>query len=179
MAEKRETWASRGTFIMAAIGSAVGLGNAWRFPGLAAKYGGGAFLLVYIVAMLILGVPLLMMEISLGRRTKLGAPGAMRAVHKNAEFVGWAGTTNAFVITTYYAVVFAWVLMMTIFSFKFASITAMGPDATQAAQSVFGDLIGNPELGWNGGSLAPSWLVMACLALGWILIYLCVRRGTV
>lgn len=179
MAEKRDTWASRGTFIMAAIGSAVGLGNAWRFPGLAAKYGGGAFLLVYIIAMLILGIPLLMMEISLGRKTKLGAPGAMRAVHKKAEFIGWAGTTNAFVITTYYAVVFAWVIMMTIFSFKFAGITAMGADAASAAQGIFGNLIGNPELGWNNGSLAPSWIVILCLALGWVLIYLCIRRGTV
>ena len=179
MAEKRETWSSRGTFIMAAIGSAVGLGNAWRFPGLAAKYGGGAFLLVYIIAMLILGVPLLMMEISIGRRTKLGAPGAMRAVNKKAEFIGWAGTTNAFVITTYYAVVFAWVIMMAIFSFKFAGITAMGADAAPAAQGIFGDLIGNPDLGWNNGSLAPSWIVIACLALGWVLIYLCIRRGTV
>ena len=179
MVEKRETWASRGTFIMAAIGSAVGLGNAWRFPGLAAKYGGGAFLLVYVLAMLVLGVPLLMMEISLGRKTKLGAPGAMRAVNKKAEFVGWAGTTNAFVITTYYAVVFAWVIMMAIFSFKFAGITAMGADAAPAAQSVFGNLIGNPELGWNNGSFAPSWTVIACLAFGWVLIYLCIRNGTV
>ena len=55
----RDKWSSRGTFILAAIGSAVGLGNAWRFPGLAAKHGGGAFLFVYILAMLCIGIPLL------------------------------------------------------------------------------------------------------------------------
>ena len=55
----RDKWSSRSTFILAAVGSAVGLGNAWRFPGLAAKHGGGAFLVVYLAALLILGIPLL------------------------------------------------------------------------------------------------------------------------
>ena len=66
----REKWSSRSAFILAAIGSAVGLGNAWRFPGLAAKYGGGAFLFVYLIAMLVIGIPLLMMEISVARYTR-------------------------------------------------------------------------------------------------------------
>ena len=66
--EKRSQWSSRFTFILAAVGSAVGLGNAWRFPGLAAKHGGGTFLLVYLVAMLAMGIPLLMMEISISRK---------------------------------------------------------------------------------------------------------------
>ena len=61
--EKRGMWNSRFTFILAAVGSAVGLGNAWRFPGLAAKHGGGTFLLVYLLAMLVMGIPLLMMEV--------------------------------------------------------------------------------------------------------------------
>ena len=66
--EKRGMWSSRFTFILAAIGSAVGLGNAWRFPGLAAKHGGGTFLLVYLFAMLAMGIPLLMMEIAVARK---------------------------------------------------------------------------------------------------------------
>ena len=65
--EKRGMWGSRLTFILAAVGSAVGLGNAWRFPGLAAKHGGGTFLVVYLLAMLVMGIPLLMMEISVSR----------------------------------------------------------------------------------------------------------------
>ena len=64
MSFMRDKWSSRSTFILAAIGSAVGLGNAWRFPGLASKYGGGAFLFVYLLAMLVIGIPLLMVEIS-------------------------------------------------------------------------------------------------------------------
>ncbi|MBP3702474.1 MAG: sodium-dependent transporter, partial [Lachnospiraceae bacterium] len=116
--DKRGSWASRSTFILAAIGSAVGLGNAWRFPGLAAKYGGGAFLFVYVIALLILGIPLLMMEISIGRHVKKGAPGAFRAMNKKTEWVGWAAVANAFIISTYYAVVFAWVLLMFGISYK-------------------------------------------------------------
>ena len=103
----RDKWSSRGTFILAAVGSAVGLGNAWRFPGLAAKHGGGAFLFVYILAMLCIGIPLLMMEIAIGRRTRQGAPGAMRAVNKKGEHVGWIAVSNGIAIAIYYAVVFA------------------------------------------------------------------------
>ena len=66
-------WSSRLTFILAAVGSAVGLGNAWRFPGLAAKHGGGTFLVVYLLAMLLMGIPLLMMEISIARKFRRGA----------------------------------------------------------------------------------------------------------
>ena len=133
---KRDTWASRSTFILAAVGSAVGLGNAWRFPGLAAKHGGGAFLLVYLLAMLIFGIPLLMMEISIGRKTRKGAPGALGSLKRGFEPVGWAATANAFVIVCYYAVVFAWVLLMLAFSWKFAGMTGDGA----AASGLFGEL---------------------------------------
>ena len=72
--KKRSTWATRGTFILAAIGSAVGLGNAWRFPGLAAKHGGGTFLLVYLVAMFVMGLPLLVSVcVASARRWSLSA----------------------------------------------------------------------------------------------------------
>ena len=95
---ERGQWGSRLTFILAAVGSAVGLGNAWRFPGLAAKHGGGPFLMVYLLMMLVLGIPLLMMEIAIGRRTKTGAISSMGAVNKKAQWIGWSATTNAFVI---------------------------------------------------------------------------------
>ncbi len=130
---KRSTWGSNATFILAAIGSAVGLGNAWRFPNLAAKHGGGAFLLVYVVALLVIGIPLLMMEISIGRRMRAGAPGALRGMNKKFEPIGWAATNNAFLIVTYYAVVFAWVIMMAVFSFKFIGMTGNVPEAAMKA----------------------------------------------
>ena len=83
----KQRWGSRFTFILAAIGSAVGLGNCWRFPGLCAKHGGGAFLLIYIVALIVLGIPLLSMEIAIGRRMRGGAPKALKGIHKGGVFV--------------------------------------------------------------------------------------------
>ena len=170
--EKREEWSSRVTFILAAIGSAVGLGNAWRFPGLAAKYGGGAFLITYAIAMLILGIPMLAMEISIGRKTKQGAPGAFRSINKKAEYVGWAATTNAFAIQIYYAVVFAWVMTMAIFSYKFAGMVG----DTKAASSLFMNI--TQSSGTISGAKIP--LPMAIiLIIAWVGIYACIRKGTV
>lgn len=121
--EKRGMWNSRFTFILAAIGSAVGLGNAWRFPGLAAKHGGGTFLLVYLLAMLVMGIPLLMMEVSISRKFRKGAIESMRGIKKRFEPVGWAATSNAFVIVCYYSVVFAWVILMFVNSWQFSGMT--------------------------------------------------------
>ncbi len=170
--EEKEQWSSRLTFILASIGSAVGLGNAWRFPGLAAKYGGGAFLLVYAVAMLILGIPMLSMEIAIGRKTKQGAVGAFRAMNKKTEFVGWAATTNAFAISVYYAVVFAWVLAMVAFSTRFAGMVG----APEEASKVFFDM--TQTSGTIKGLHIPIAMFIALL-VAWVLIYLCIRKGTV
>ncbi len=168
--EGRGQWASRGTFILAAIGSAVGLGNAWRFPGLASKHGGGAFLLVYIVALLIIGVPLLMMEISIARKFHKGAIESFRGINKKTEFVGWAATANAFVIVTYYAVVFAWVLLMTINSYKFIDMTGK----TEEASNLFAEITGTT---WDVTGYTIPIPVLLGLILAWGLIYYCIRNG--
>lgn len=171
MAEKsRDSWASRGTFILASIGSAVGLGNAWRFPGLAAKHGGGTFLLVYLVALFVIGIPLLMMEISIARKLHKGAGEAMRGVNKKAEFIGWAATGNAFVIVTYYAVVFAWVLLMVVYSVKFGKMTGDGGAASQ----VFFDA--TQTTGIIKGAKIP-WPMVGAMIAAWGAIYFCIRKG--
>ena len=169
--KERGSWNSRFTFILAAIGSAVGLGNAWRFPGLCAKYGGGAFLLVYLVMMLIMGVPLLMMEIAIGRKAHRGAPNALKSMNKKFEFIGWCGTTNAFFIVTYYAVVFAWVILMTICCFKFGQFTGAA-DAASKASNIWAN-----EIGVGTGINHMSTLVILCLFIAWGLIYYCIRNG--
>ena len=169
--EKRDSWGSRSQFILASIGSAVGLGNAWRFPGLAAKHGGGAFLLVYLMAMLILGIPFLMMEISIGRKMHSGVPGALRAIKKPAEKVGWFAASNAFVIAVYYAVVFAWVIMMAFASFKFAGLTG----DTEAASGLWAGMI--KTTGTTSGYDVASSAVIGCLILAWVFIFACIRNG--
>ncbi len=170
MSKKRDKWASRSTFILAAIGSAVGLGNAWRFPGLAAKHGGGTFLLVYLVALFVMGIPLLMMETSIARKLHKGAPEALRGVNKKAEFIGWSATANAFVIVTYYSVVFAWVLLMAFSSFKFADMTG----DSVAASNLFFDV--TKLTGAIDGISIPL-AVLIALGLAWALIYFCIRDG--
>ncbi len=168
--EKRSQWGSRFTFILAAIGSAVGLGNAWRFPGLAAKHGGGTFLLVYLVAMLIMGIPLLMMEISISRKFRKGAIESMRGIHKKAEFIGWAATSNAFVIVCYYAVVFAWVILMFVNSWQFAGMTGN----SEKASALFFEL--TKTTGAIEGADIPG-EVLLCLLAAWGLIFYCIRNG--
>ncbi len=168
--EKRGQWGSRFTFILAAIGSAVGLGNAWRFPGLAAKHGGGTFLVVYLVAMLAMGVPLLMMEISIARKFRKGAIESMRGIHKRWEPVGWAATTNAFVIVCYYAVVFAWVILMFFNSWRFADMTGNN----EAAAGLFQQLT-RSTFAIDGSNIPAE--VLGCLVIAWGLIFLCIRNG--
>ncbi|MFO7900373.1 MAG: sodium-dependent transporter, partial [Planctomycetota bacterium] len=89
MAEPRERWGGRLPFIMAAVGSAVGLGNVWRFPAQAYANGGGAFLIPYFVALITAGIPLLIVEYSLGQKFQKGAPGALGSINTNFRWVGW------------------------------------------------------------------------------------------
>ena len=168
----REKWSSRSAFILAAIGSAVGLGNAWRFPGLAAKYGGGAFLFVYLIAMLVIGIPLLMMEISVARYTRQGAPGSMRALNKKAESIGWIAVSNGIGISIYYAAVFAWVILMFCLSYKFMGLTGN----TEAASGLWATTI--KTTGTTEGFGTISWPVLACLVGAWVICYVCIRNGT-
>ena len=168
----REKWSSRSAFILASIGSAVGLGNAWRFPGLAAKYGGGAFLFVYLIAMLIIGIPLLMMEISVARYTRQGAPGSMRALNKKAESIGWIAVSNGIGISIYYAAVFAWVILMFVMSYKFMNMTG----DTEAASNLWAETI--KTTGTTSGFTTISWPVLGCLIAAWVLCYVCIRNGT-
>lgn len=104
----RENWGSRAGFILAAIGSAVGLGNIWRFPGVAYENGGGAFLVPYLVALTTAGIPLLIMEFTIGRRYRGSAPVAFRRMHRNAEAIGWWQVAISMVIAVYYAAIIAW-----------------------------------------------------------------------
>ena len=170
MEKKRDSWASRGTFILAAIGSAVGLGNAWRFPGLAAKHGGGTFLLVYLIAMFLIGIPMLMMEISIARKLHKGAGESLRGINKKTEFIGWSATANAFVIVTYYAIVFAWVILMVFEAVKFAGMTGN----SAAASNLFANAT---QTTWDVTGYSIPIQMLIVLFVAWIAIYYCIRNG--
>ncbi|WBB59810.1 sodium-dependent transporter [Streptomyces sp. WMMC500] len=114
--EPRERWGNRTGFLFAAIGSAVGLGNIWRFPYIAYDNGGGAFLVPYLLALLTAGLPLLIMEYVIGRRYRSSPPGAYRQLSRPAQAIGWWQVAICFVIAAYYAVILAWAVRYVGFS---------------------------------------------------------------
>ena len=133
---KRSSFTGKIGFVLAAAGSAVGLGNIWRFPYLAAKYGGGIFLLVYIALAVSFGFVLMMAEIAIGRKTGKSAIQAFGALDKRFTFVGWLTAIVPMIILPYYSVIGGWV-MKYIFGF------ATGDGANMATDSYFGEYIGN------------------------------------
>ncbi len=132
--EKRSNFTGKLGFVLAAAGSAVGLGNIWRFPYLAAKYGGGIFLLVYIVLAVTLGFALMTAEIAIGRKTGLSAIGAFKTLNKKYSFIGWLASLVPIIILPYYSVIGGWVM-----KYLFAFVSGNGVAA--AADSYFGGFI--------------------------------------
>lgn len=108
--DNRSSFTGKIGFVLAAAGSAVGLGNIWRFPYLAAKYGGGIFLLVYILLALTFGFSLMAAEIAIGRKTGLSAVGAFRALDKKYGFIGYIESIVPAIILPYYSVIGGWVM---------------------------------------------------------------------
>ncbi len=136
---KRSSWSGKWGFILAAAASAVGLGNMWRFPYLAAKYGGGIFLLVYIILVVTFGFALMMAETALGRKTGQSAIGAFAALSKKWKFVGILASIVPFIITPYYALIGGWVT-------KYMVSYIVTPAETIADSGFFtGFILMNPE----------------------------------
>ena len=111
MDNSRAQWGSKLGFILAAAGSAIGLGNIWKFPGRAYEGGGGTFVLIYLCMVILFGVPLMLTELSMGRASQANVVGAFPKLgHKGWSWVGWIGVLGAFIITCYYSHVGGWVL---------------------------------------------------------------------
>ena len=131
---KRSSFSGKIGFVLAAAGSAVGLGNIWRFPYLAAKYGGGIFLLVYIILSVTFGFSLMIAEIAIGRKTQQSPIGAYRALDKRFGFVGFLASIVPMLILPYYSVIGGWVT-----KYAFGFIT--GEMSEMANGSYFGEYI--------------------------------------
>ena len=127
MKSNRSNFTSRIGFILSAAGSAVGLGNIWRFPYLAAQYGGGTFLLCYIILAVTFGFALMTAEIALGRKTGLSAIGAFSALNKRYRFVGVLVTLVPVIIFPYYSVIGGWVIKY-FFTFLTGGVSAAAED---------------------------------------------------
>jgi neurotransmitter:Na+ symporter, NSS family len=113
MSQNRGNWNSRMGFVLAATGSAVGLGNIWKFPYITGENGGGLFVLIYLAAILLIGIPIMIAEVMIGRSTQKSPVGALSILageHSKWKLVGWMGIAAGFVILSYYSVVAGWSL---------------------------------------------------------------------
>ena len=160
----RGTWNSRFGFILAAAGSAIGLGNIWRFPYTAGQYGGGAFVLLYLVFVFAIGVPVLLSELAIGRETQRSPVSAFKKLVPNSPWwlVGFLGVLAGFGILSFYAVIAG----LTV-GYAYLAFTGTFSGEIDAAKSgeIFGQITGD-----------PVWMV-GLLALFMLLTILVVRRG--
>ncbi len=141
-------WGNRWTFILAATGSAVGLGNIWKFPYITGENGGGAFVLVYLVCIALIGIPIMIAEVLLGRRGRMSPINSMHFVTAEANLnkawtgIGWMGVLAGLFIMSFYSVVAGWALhyVVTLASGVFEGTTA------EEAGKQFSDLLANPTM---------------------------------
>ena len=146
-------WSSRWAFILAATGSAVGLGNIWRFPYLTGENGGGIFVMLYLVCVLLVGIPILIAEIMLGRRGRQSPINTMKALASDEnrgqgwQIIGWLGMLTGFLIISFYSVIAGWTLAYIV---RTASGLFIGAEASMV-NSTFNELISDPErlLAWH------------------------------
>jgi neurotransmitter:Na+ symporter, NSS family len=153
---------------MAAIGSAVGLGNVWRFPYITYTNGGGAFLIPYFIALFTAGIPMLILEFSVGHWSRTGAPESFKKIGKKWEWVGWWSSLVPFVIVTYYIVVMAWCFSYLIYSVDLR----WGVNARSFFQTDFLGITSGPLN--IGGIQIP---ILLSLIVIWLLVFIILYKG--
>ena len=139
-------WSNRWLFVLAAAGSAVGLGNIWKFPYIVGENGGGAFVLIYVVCIAFVGIPILLSEVFLGQQGRSSPINTMRnltelaGTKKGWVFIGWMGVAAGFLILSYYVVIAGWALNYVLLSLQgtFEGISGEG------ANTVFNDFLSDP-----------------------------------
>ncbi len=160
-------WASRWTFVLAAVGSAVGLGNIWKFPYITGEYGGGAFVLVYLLCIFSVGIPVMMAEVLLGRKARMSPINTMHQLtrtYKAPKFfagIGWIGAVAGFFILSFYSVIAGWTVY---YSLEMMTGYFVGIEAEQAGET-FGALLSDP------------WVLMVFHSIFMILVGAVIARG--
>jgi solute carrier family 6 GABA transporter-like protein 1 len=175
--EGRERWSSRLAFIFVAIGAAIGYGNVWRFPALAYQYGGGAFFIPYILALFIVGIPLLVLEIALGQVYQQGDMGAFGEINKRLRGIGVTSIMNGYFIVCYYAGLIAYTLHAFAASFtdlegKWSNVTG-----TEAYNYFLNSIVGYETLGADQMPTRLVWQNVVGLAVAWAATFFAVAGG--
>jgi NSS family neurotransmitter:Na+ symporter len=171
-ASNRASWSHRWAFIFVAVGSAVGLGNIWKFPYMVGANGGSAFVLIYLICVALIGIPLLLAEALVGRRGHGNPVTAMARLSEESgrsahfwTFFGWTSTLTALVILSFYSVVSGWIL-----DYLWQAITGVQVTTADEAKAAFGSLLASPVrlIGWHTLFLAGSVYVVARGVVGGI-----------
>lgn len=167
---KREQWGSRAGFILAAVGSAIGLGNIWRFPYMAYENGGGAFFIPYLFAMLTAGIPFMILEFSMGQKYRGSAPKTLSKIHPKFEWLGWFQVGIAAVIAVYYVAVIGW------------AISYFGMSFTQSWGTDTNAFFFNEYLALGGDNSPTSlgsiqWKIALAMLLAWGITYAAIVSG--
>ncbi len=166
--QPREQWNTRTGFILAAVGSAIGLGNIWRFPYMAAENGGGAFFIPYLFALLTAGIPIMILEFGIGQKFRGSAPLTFARINPKWEWLGWWQIGVCFFIAVYYVVIVAW------------AISYVGFSVTQAWSDGAGDFFYGPFLGLTGSPFELGGLqtgIILPLLAAWIITFLVLYGG--
>ena len=157
----RGQWSGKTAFILAAAGSAIGLGNIWRFPYTAGENGGGAFVLLYLGFVVLVGIPVVLAELAIGRKTEKNPVGAFKALVPDSlwPYLGGLGVLTGFGILAFYAVLAGWTL-----SYLWGAVTGVygGVMTAEASNELFTQLIGNPTLSI---SLTGAFLLLTILVV--------------
>ncbi|MGQ9603262.1 MAG: sodium-dependent transporter [bacterium] len=168
MSVEKTYWPSRASFVLAAMGSAIGLGNVWRFPYVCYENGGGAFLIPYLIALFTAGIPLMVLEMGLGHKMGASAPIAFARIGPKREWLGWLAVGVGFMIVSYYTVIMGWCVDYLGFSFK----TAWGENTKDFFYSRFLNHSSN-----LGDVLSINKVILVGLAISWAMIILSIWKG--
>jgi len=164
-------------FYFAAIGSAVGFGNVWRFPSLVYEYGGGAFFIPYVLALLLIGIPLLVLEFALGQYYETGDVNVFGGIHKRLRGVGLSSIACGYMLVTYYSMLLAWVANAFFDSFGdnfWAQPLVTGSDAKAY---FYNEIIGMSTLGPDNRPTRIVGKNVGYALLTWFIVYLCIAFG--
>jgi len=175
---ERERWSSRGAFYFAAIGSAVGFGNIWRFPALVHDYGGGAFFLPYFLALVFIGLPILVLEISLGQYYETGDVDVFGGIHRRLRGVGLSSIACGYMMLTYYSMLLTWVVHAFVDTFGDDNVwDNAGTTGAEGYQYFKDQIVGSVTLGDDSKPTRLVWANVGYSLFTWAVIYLCIAFG--
>ncbi|KAK1172254.1 sodium-dependent neutral amino acid transporter B(0)AT1-like [Acipenser oxyrinchus oxyrinchus] len=187
-ADGRPKWDNKTQYMLTCVGFCVGLGNVWRFPYLCQKYGGGAFMIPFLILLVLEGIPLLHLEFAIGQRLRKGSVGVWTAIHPYMAGVGIASMCVSFLVSLYYNTIIAWVMWYFFNSFQDPlpwSQCPLNDNRTGYVEEC--DKSSPVDYFWYRSTLNSSthiddagsiqWWLLLCLMCAWAVLYVCCIRG--